>query len=153
FSGKTGVGKSHLSMGILQEVLEKSNYDKKCLFINYRELLEQLKFAMNDEQVRKQITGVVMKDIKLADVVVIDDLGAELGSVENPTRATNFDLDTITSIMEARQDKATVITTNLTGKMISELYSDRIVSRIMDNSHGYTMSFKTSKDKRMQPTF
>lgn len=150
FSGKTGAGKSHLSVAILQDVLAKSNYNKKCLYINYRELLEQLKFAMNDEQTRKQITGSVMKELKLADLVVIDDLGAELGSVGKPERAKTFNIDTISSIMEARQDKATIITTNLTGKMINELYGDRVISRIMDQSHGYAMSFTRTADKRMK---
>ena len=63
-SGKSGVGKSHLAMSTAWEVLEKSNYDKRCLFISYAELLEQLKFAMNDEQARKEITGTLMAEIK-----------------------------------------------------------------------------------------
>ena len=33
---------------------------------------------MNDEEARKAITGVAMSEIK-ADVVVLDDIGAELG--------------------------------------------------------------------------
>ena len=79
FNRGVGVGKSHLAIGCLNEILVKSNYSKKVLFVSYRELLEQLKFAMNDEEARKAITGVAMSEIKAADVVVLDDIGAELG--------------------------------------------------------------------------
>lgn len=149
FSGKTGTGKSHLSMGILQEVLEKSNYDKRCLFINYRELLEQLKFAMNDEQARKAITGSLMTEIKIADVVVIDDMGAELGSIENQKPATSYNLDTLTSILEARQSKATIFTSNLTAVQIEKAYSDRVLSRMLKNSTGFAVKMATTNDKRV----
>ncbi|HAQ9471783.1 TPA: ATP-binding protein, partial [Enterococcus faecium] len=44
-SGKSGSGKSHLSMATAWEILERSNYDKKILFISYQELLEQIKFS------------------------------------------------------------------------------------------------------------
>ena len=50
FNRGVGVGKSHLAIGCLNEILVKSNYSKKVLFVSYRELLEQLKFAMNDEE-------------------------------------------------------------------------------------------------------
>ena len=40
FSGKPGVGKSHLAISILVEVLERSAYQKYCLFVSYSELLE-----------------------------------------------------------------------------------------------------------------
>ena len=35
FSGKPGVGKSHLAISILVEVLERSAYQKYCLFVSY----------------------------------------------------------------------------------------------------------------------
>ena len=146
-SGKSGVGKSHLAMSTAWEVLEKSNYDKRCLFISYAELLEQLKFAMKDEQARKTITGTLMAEIKSADLVVLDDLGAELGVKGNDS--TNFNNDTLNRIVEARQNKATVFTTNLTGKEMSQAYGERILSRIMSNSQGFVMKIEGTSDKRV----
>lgn len=146
-SGKSGVGKSHLAMSTAWEVLEKSNYDKRRLFISYAELLEQLKFAMKDEQVRKTITGTLMAEIKSADLVVLDDLGAELGVKGNDS--TNFNNDTLNRIVEARQNKATVFTTNLTGKEMSQAYGERILSRIMSNSQGFVMKIEGTSDKRV----
>lgn len=146
-SGRSGVGKSHLSMAVAWEVLEKSEYNKRCLFISYAELLEQLKFAMNDEQARKSITGALMAEIKTADFVVLDDLGAELGI--NGKASTNYNNDTLNRIVEARQNKATVFTTNLTGKQMADAYGERIMSRIMNNSEGFVMTLENTSDKRI----
>ncbi|MGH2311114.1 ATP-binding protein, partial [Enterococcus faecalis] len=92
----------------------------------YRELLEQLKFAMNDEEARKAITGVAMSEIKAADVVVLDDIGAELGDFNKRdekgnmilSRGSNFDIDTLTRILESRIDKPTIMTSKLKSKQI-----------------------------------
>lgn len=148
FSGKSGVGKSHLAMGIAWDVTEKSNFDKKCLFVSYSELLEQLKFAMNDEQARKNITGTLMAEMKAAELLVLDDIGAELGV--SGKSSTDYNNDTLNRILEARQNKATVITTNLTGKQLSESYGARIVSRIMKNSESFVVQFTKTSDKRVK---
>ncbi len=126
-------------------------YDKRCLFISYAELLEQLKFAMNDEQARKEITGSLMAEIKSADLVVLDDLGAELGvkQIDDRNKSTNFNNDTLNRIVEARQNKATIFTTNLTGKEMSQAYGERILSRIMSNSQGFVMKIEGTSDKRV----
>lgn len=147
-SGKSGVGKSHLAMATCWEILEQSNYQKKCLFINYRELLEQLKFSFNDEQARKEIQGSLMADIKTIDVLVVDDLGSELGGTQ-AKNSTTYNNDVIYSILEARQNQATVITTNLDSREIKAAYGDRIVSRMLNNSDGFVEAFKSAKDRRI----
>lgn len=146
-SGNAGVGKSHLSMGVCWEILEGSNYDKKCLFINYRELLEQLKFSFHDEQARKHIQGNLIADIKTIDLVVIDDLGAELGGTTNKG-ATPYNNDVLYSILEARQNKALIVNTNLSGKEVKQYYGERVVSRILNNSKGFSIKFEQTTDKR-----
>lgn len=153
FTGKTGVGKSHISMAILWEVIERSNYDKKCLFISYYELLEQIKFAMNDREAQKAIMGTLMSEIKAADVVVIDDIGSEVGMLTDSNVAvTDFNLRTLNGIMDARQDKPVIITTNLTGKQLTTMYGSRIVSRMLSHSNGLTVQMHETKDKRLQNT-
>lgn len=147
-SGKSGVGKSHLAMATCWEVLEQSEYKKKCLFINYRELLEQLKFSFNDEQARKEIQGSLMADIKTIDVLVVDDLGSELGGTQ-AKNSTTYNNDVIYSVLEARQNQATIITTNLDSREIKAAYGDRIVSRMLNNSDGFVEAFKNAKDRRI----
>lgn len=147
-NGKSGTGKSHLSMGICWEVIKRSNYDKKCLFINYRELLEQLKFSFSDDKARKAIQGNLIADIKTTDLVVLDDVGAELGGGYSKG-ATPYNNDILHSILEAREDRALIVNTNLTGKEIREAYGERILSRLQNNSKGYVFTFKETEDKRI----
>lgn len=149
FLGSPGVGKSHLSMGICWELIEKSGYRKKALYVSYPYLLDQLKFAMNDEQARKAITGELMADIQKADFVVIDDIGAELGIFTDKTMSTQYNNDTLTKITDARQNKAVIYTTNLTVTQLKQAYGDRVVSRMANNSNGYGFTFRTTKDKRI----
>ena len=148
-NGKSGSGKSHLAMAATWEIIKQSDYDKKCLFISYRELLEQIKYSFNDEQLRKEIQGSLMKDIKTADLVVIDDLGSELGGTTYSS-STNFNNDTLNSILEARQNQAIILTTNLTGKEMKNAYGERIVSRLFKNSKGFAFKFVTTADKRLR---
>lgn len=147
-NGKSGTGKSHLSMGACWEVVNRSNYDKKCLFINYRELLEQMKFSFVDEQARKALQGNLIADIKTTDLVVIDDLGAELGGGTSKS-ATTYNNDVLHSILEAREERALILNTNLSAQEIREAYGERVLSRILNNSKGHVVTFKETKDKRM----
>ena len=149
FSGGVGVGKSHLSMSILKKILDQSFYSKKCLFINYQELLSQLRYSMSDEQVKKLIVGGTMNEIKKADVVVLDDIGSNLGQIGESKQATNYDNEIMTSLFEARQSLATVITTNLSAKELGHAYGKRVLSRILRTSEGYVITFKDTKDKRV----
>lgn len=148
-TGKSGTGKSHLAMAAAWKVLEQSNYQKNVLFVNYRELLEQLRFAMNDREVQKQIQGELMAELKTADLVVLDDVGAELGG-NNATDSTRYNNDVLTGILEARQNMAMVITTNLTAKELRNSYGERILSRILKNSQGFTVAMKNAVDQRIR---
>ena len=147
-TGKSGTGKSHLAMAIAWNVLERSNYEKNVLFVNYRELLDQLRFAMNDKEAHKQIQGALIAELKTADLVVIDDIGAELGG-NKASDSSRYNNDTLTGILEARQNMATIVTTNLTAKELQAAYGERILSRILQNSKGFVVSMKTTKDKRL----
>lgn len=147
-TGKSGVGKSHLSMAISWDVIERSNYDKKVLFINYQELLSELKKAFKDDVMYKLLHQSLLQDIKTVDLVILDDLGAELGgSVDY--NATTFNNDILYSILEARQEKALVVNSNLNSEEMNAAYGNRIVSRIMNNSQGFLMRNKSSKDRRV----
>ena len=146
-SGNAGTGKSHLSMAACWQVLEESNYSKKCLFINYRELLEQLKFSFSDEQARKRLQGDLIADIKTIDLVVIDDLGAELGGTTNKG-ASSYNNDVLYSILEARQNLPLIVNTNLSGTEVKDYYGERVISRILNNSTGFSVKFEKTTDKR-----
>ncbi|AXH73435.1 MAG: DNA replication protein [Caudoviricetes sp.] len=146
-TGKSGVGKSHLAMGICWDILERSNYSKRCLFINIASFFRNLKFSMNDKTLYKQLEGNLLSEIKICDVLVIDDLGAEL-EIKGGTLG-NYDHNTLSLIMESRENKATIFTSNLNAKEIQESYGNRIYSRLNNNSNGFTMRFNETSDKRL----
>lgn len=147
-SGKSGTGKSHLSMSACWKVLQDSNYRKKAMFINYRELLGELKNAFNDPILSKLLNQSLLKDVKTIDLVVIDDLGAELGGAST-SNATTYNNDILYSILEARQNKSLIVSTNLSSQEIKKAYGERILSRILKNSTGFLLQFKESNDKRI----
>lgn len=147
-TGKSGSGKSHLAMGVCWNVMKNSNYKKKCLFINYRQLLEELKKAFNIPEYYANLQGAFMKEIKNADLVVIDDVGVELGGT-SANGATAYNTDTLYSILDARQNEATIITTNLGADEIQKSYGDRILSRMVRHSKGYMVKFTKTMDKRV----
>ena len=67
-----------MAISILVEVLERSAYQKYCLFVSYSELLEKLKMSMN-ESTKSQAKAQAYITRMKKDVLVLDDLGAELG--------------------------------------------------------------------------
>lgn len=147
-TGKSGVGKSHLSMAVSWAVIEQSNYDKKVLFINYQEFLSELKKAFKDEIMYKLLHQSLMQDIKTVDLVILDDLGAELGGTAD-SGATSFNNDILYSILEARQEKALLVNSNLNSKEMNNAYGNRIMSRILNNSQGFLIRNKSSLDRRI----
>lgn len=147
-TGKSGVGKSHLSMAVSWAVIEQSNYDKKVLFINYQEFLSELKKAFKDEIMYKLLHQSLMQDIKTVDLVILDDLGAELGGTVD-SGSTSFNNDILYSILEARQEKALLVNSNLNSTEMNSAYGNRIMSRILNNSQGFLIRNQSSLDRRI----
>lgn len=150
FSGGAGRGKTHLAMAIVDEVMKQSNYKKKALFISYPDFLEEMKKAMGDKDMQRTIMNQVELEIKAVDVLVLDDLGAELGRIGSDTLATDYSLKQLFMIANARAEKNLVITTNLSSKDIKRVYDDRVYSRLLSNLTAETaFQFVETKDGRM----
>lgn len=159
-SGNTGVGKTHLGASMVFEYLSQTGYKTTCMLISHRELLEQLKYAMSDNEVRKKVTGDVMREVKRVDLVLVDDVGANLGSFDftkkidknnkPPSIPTSYDIDTLNSLFEARLEKPTIITTNLTSNHIKQLYGERLYSRMVNNVGNRFIKFEETTDKRVK---
>lgn len=153
-TGSPGVGKTHLAFSIAQKVLVDSDYKKSVAVVSYRELLEQLKIGLNDPEAYKFMQMSIISDLKTVDLVIVDDLGAELGKLEEPSKPTNYNLDTLTSLTEARLHKATIYTSNLNSNQILTLYGERIYSRIVNGAisdNGMNaFRFKNTSDKRRE---
>lgn len=150
FSGTAGAGKTTLSMGILKEVLAH-DVNKHCMIIDYQYLLEEKMRSFSDNSIVKSVDKI-MRDSFNSDILIIDDIGAETSRIENRKQtASDFTIKTLNSILQARVNKSTIITTNLTGAQIKQAYGDRVASRLLAHSEGYIMAFKETKDKRRYP--
>lgn len=109
---------------------------------------------MNDEEVWKVIIGVVMFEIKVVDVVVLDDIGVELGDFNKRdekgnlifSRVLNFDIDMLIGILESCIDKLIIIIFNLKLKEIKYCYGERIVLRMVIYLNGFMYRFINIKD-------
>jgi DNA replication protein DnaC len=104
--GSVGVGKTHLAVGILKELIRDKGVP--CLFCDYRELLKSIQNSYN---VSVQATEMeILRPVFDAEVLVIDELGA--------VRSTEWVFDTVNYILNSRynDNKTTIFTTNFPDK-------------------------------------
>lgn len=99
--GNVGVGKTHLAVGILKELLNKGT---SCIFCDYRELLKQIQNSYNTSVNVTELQ--VLKPVFEAEVLVLDELGA--------VKPTQWVWDTVSLILNTRynEKRTTIITTN-----------------------------------------
>lgn len=101
--GPSGVGKTHLAIGILHALITERGATGR--FFDCRELLKQIQnsYSLSAEITERQVLRPALE----ADVLVLDELGA--------ARKTDWVGDTIEHILNTRYNdrKTTIITTNL----------------------------------------
>ena len=114
--GATGLGKTHLSLSIANEVIKKGysviygsapDLFRKC---------EQEHFGHSDEH--------TVESLMEADLLILDDIGAEL--------ETKFYTSLFYNIINNRMNaaKPTIISTNCDLSELSQRYGERVVSRL-----------------------
>lgn len=117
--GKTGLGKTHLSLAIANNVIEKG-YDV------YYDSIQNIMDKLEKEHFGKASYDYSVKDDVLdAQLLIIDDLGIEF--------TTQFTTAQLHNIINTRILKGypTIISTNLSLKELEDKYSPRIASRII----------------------
>lgn len=123
FMGPCGVGKTHLSVAILRELIEKKGVT--CLFYEFGSLLKEIQNSYNPISQTSELT--VLAPVIEAEVLVLDELGG--------TKPTNWVRDTMMQVINARynEKKLTIFTTNYTDTgrtLIEETLEDRIGVRL-----------------------
>lgn len=133
FYGATGLGKTHLSLAIANEVIQKGFSVVYAPIGRVLQKIEAEHFSRDDN------SNMTLNSVIECDLLIIDDLGTEF--------FTPFVNSTVYDIINTRQlsHKPTIINTNLSLAELEKRYSDRIVSRI---SNVYKKFYFMGKDIR-----
>ncbi|HSQ25317.1 MAG TPA: ATP-binding protein [Pyrinomonadaceae bacterium] len=108
--GPVGVGKTHLAVAILRELVER--YQVPGLFYQFGALLRRIQDSYNPISHTSELT--VLQPVFDADVLVLDELGA--------SKPTDWVRDTMMQIINTRYNdkRLTIFTTNYSDKRTSE---------------------------------
>ena len=103
FTGSIGVGKTHLAVGIIRELIVGKGVP--CLFCDYRELLKEIQNSYNPSVSATEMS--ILRPVFDAEVLVLDELGA--------VKPTEWVWDTVSLVLNSRYNdvRTTIITTNL----------------------------------------
>ena len=119
-TGATGLGKTHLSTAIGQEVIRRG-YD--CIYTSTQNLLSDFEYERFGRSFKDESPDRTEGYFR-CDLLIIDDFGTEMGN--QFTVASMYNL--INSRMNA--GKPMIINTNLNSGEIRSRYDDRIASRL-----------------------
>ena len=116
--GNTGLGKTHLSLAIAGQVI---NRGYGVIYASVQNILNKLE----NEKFGRSSTSDTEKNLLECDLLILDDLGTEF--------STQFTVSAIYNIINSRllASKPTIISTNLTMEQLEGVYTQRISSRIL----------------------
>ena len=118
FLGRSGLGKTHLSLSIANAVIQKG-YD-----VIYDSVINLLGQVEKEHFGRGDADADTLSLLLEADLLILDDLGTEFSSP--------FYVSTIYNIINTRLNRGlpTIISTNLSYEEIRQSYEERIISRL-----------------------
>jgi DNA replication protein DnaC len=123
FMGPCGVGKTHLSVAVVRELIEKKGVP--CLFYEFGSLLKEIQNSYNPVSQTSELA--ILSSIIEAEVLVLDELGA--------TKPTDWVRDTMMQVIGRRYNerRLTVFTTNYSDECrrpSEETLEERIGARL-----------------------
>jgi len=120
FTGPVGVGKTHLAVAILRELIER--YQVRGLFYQFGTLLRQIQDSYNPVSHASELA--VLAPVFEADVLVLDELGA--------SKPTDWVRDTMMQIINNRynEKRLTIFTTNYSDSRRSDKESEILEDRV-----------------------
>lgn len=137
FLGGVGSGKTFLAASCANALVDQGDNVK---FIIVPDFLDQIRETFNPASGVTE--GDLMQEVKEADILVLDDLGAH--------NYTDWSIKTLFAILNYRVnfEKPTIVTTNLERAQIEELLGSRVHSRLVEACTFYRLENK--KDIRME---
>lgn len=133
--GTYGTGKSHLSVSVTKELMQKGH---TCLFLSLPKLLTKIRDTYGDSDTTEDR---LLNYIQSVDLLVLDDLGAE--------QKTDWSTTKLFEIMDDRAGKSTIYTTNLDSVELKKHMNERNFSRLMENTKIIIMNGKDYRRRGM----
>lgn len=101
FMGPSGVGKTHLAVAALKDLIGRGHAG---LFCDYRELLKEIQASYNPSSESTEMA--ILEPIRTVEILVLDDLGA--------SKPSDWVRDIVGIVLNARYNerRTTIITTN-----------------------------------------
>lgn len=117
--GPIGVGKTHLAVGMIQELIRSKGVP--CLFCDYRELLKEIQNSYNPSVQTTELE--ILRPVFEAEMLVLDELGA--------VKPTEWVWDTVSHILNTRYNdkRTTIITTNFSDQAAGQVSGPRAAAR------------------------
>jgi DNA replication protein DnaC len=126
--GPSGVGKTHLGVAALKELIRRGHAG---LFCDYRELLKEIQASYNPASESTEMG--ILEPIRTVEILALDDLGA--------TKPSDWVRDIVGIVLNARynEKRTTIITTNYVDNPISEgeatrLPNGKLVAAVREDS-------------------
>jgi DNA replication protein DnaC len=115
FMGPSGVGKTHLAVAALKELIHRSHAG---LFCDYRELLKEIQASYNPASESTEMK--ILEPIRTVEILVLDDLGA--------SKPSDWVRDIVGIVLNARynENRTTIVTTNYLDNPTSEGETTRL---------------------------
>lgn len=141
--GQAGVGKTHLAIAIAKKLnidFKANNNPKSVLFMNVPTMFQKIQSGFSQKDART--TDEWLELLKKVDYLVLDDFGKG--------EQANWKKDFLYNLLDAR-DK-TIITTNLTGQEMKNLYDSSLISRVAKGAKDLTFKYpESAEDRRTLP--
>ncbi len=115
--GPSGVGKTHLGVAALKELIKRGHAG---LFCDYRELLKEIQASYNPASESTEMG--ILEPIRTVEILVLDDLGA--------SKPSDWMRDIVGIVLNTRynENRTTIITTNYLDNPASEGEAARLPS-------------------------
>src|SRR5438128_2366564 len=119
YLGRCGVGKTHLAVAALRELINKGI---QGLFYDFRDLLKEIQDSYNPNTRMSELK--ILAPVFEAEVLVLDELGA--------SKPTAWVQETITHIINKRYNdkKITIFTSNYLDMPIGSAYDESLTDRV-----------------------
>jgi DNA replication protein DnaC len=133
--GGYGLGKSHLAVSILKAVMRQrrpgSDHNIKAIYINLPKLKTKIKDTWRKDSPLSE--AKLIEALETVELLVLDELGGEINKKDD--EGNSWFNDIVYQIIDARQGRNTIYTSNMQPEQLEQQYNQKIFERIFANIH------------------